>query len=207
MTSIKYRYVLPVLTAVCFALVATMVLRGSTAAFDARILLFIYSYASPPLDAFFLFVSIFAMPLFVALFAVLTTVYYLYRRNDHRAVIVAITLGGIAALNVALKLCFQRPRPELWQRLVFEPGLSFPSWHAMSSFTIACLIIYLAHGTKHHRFITTLAIGYFLLVSFSRLYLGVHYPSDILGGWLAGASWFGLVLIFDRWRAQKARGR
>jgi undecaprenyl-diphosphatase len=102
------------------------------------------------------------------------------------------TLGG-QVLNRLLKAHFERPRPAivLWQQPV--DSFSFPSGHAMSSFVAFGIIAYLvanAVSTRAlKRFVWITAALLIALVGFSRMYLGVHYPSDVLAGFLAGLAW------------------
>jgi undecaprenyl-diphosphatase len=115
-------------------------------------------------------------------------------RRQYRALalLLAASAGGIL-LNDALKGLFARPRPDLALRLTDVRSLSFPSGHAMQS-----AIIYLTLATFLARAVQARALkAYFVafafllsfLVGFSRVYLGVHYPSDVLAGWCAGLAW------------------
>jgi undecaprenyl-diphosphatase len=115
------------------------------------------------------------------------------RRQYHAlGLLLAASAGGIL-LNDLLKGLFARPRPDLALRLTDVRSLSFPSGHAMQS-----AIIYLTLAAFLARFVQARALKvYFVafafllsfLVGFSRVYLGVHYPSDVLAGWCAGLAW------------------
>jgi undecaprenyl-diphosphatase len=115
------------------------------------------------------------------------------RRQYHAlGLLLAASAGGIL-LNELLKGLFARPRPDLALRLTDVRSLSFPSGHAMQS-----AIIYLTLAAFLARFVQARALKvYFvafafllsLLVGLSRVYLGVHYPSDVLAGWCAGLAW------------------
>ena len=100
-----------------------------------------------------------------------------------------VGVGGAVVINFILKMIFERSRPDLWQRLVVETSYSFPSGHALASSAIALVIIIICYKTKW--FIPAIIIGtvYAVVIAYSRLYLGVHYPSDIIGGWLISAAW------------------
>lgn len=104
---------------------------------------------------------------------------------------------GVFIFNALLKLFFQRPRPEFYM-LVEEASSSYPSGHTMIN---TCLYLYLAYFVsnfitpKNKEKIYSLAIFGFLLMGFSRIYLGVHYPSDIIGGVLGGYSFFVFSVI------------
>jgi undecaprenyl-diphosphatase len=115
------------------------------------------------------------------------------RRQHHAvALLLAATVGGIL-LNESLKDLFGRPRPELALRLTEVRSLSFPSGHAMLSaiiyLTLAALLTRLVEGRALRVYFVALAALLTLLVGLSRIYLGVHYPSDVLAGWAAGLAW------------------
>jgi undecaprenyl-diphosphatase len=117
----------------------------------------------------------------------------LARRQHHAlALLLAATIGGIL-LNDFLKGIFARPRPIAELHLTEVRSLSFPSGHAMES-----AIIYLTLAALLARLVTTRALKlYFIglamfmifVIGLSRVYLGVHYPSDVLAGWSAGLAW------------------
>jgi undecaprenyl-diphosphatase len=104
----------------------------------------------------------------------------------------AAALVGGALLNVALKAVFQRARPELDAPLGNALGWSFPSGHAMGAMVAYGMLSYLLvlrFGRSPAPFIVAFASMLVLAVGFSRIYLGVHYFSDVLGGYLSGAAW------------------
>lgn len=119
----------------------------------------------------------------------------------------AVSFVGSALLNMGSKHFFQRQRPSLWESIAPESTFSFPSGHAMGSMTLAVTLVLLAWNTRWRWPVLLLAPAFSLLVSVSRVYLGVHYPSDILAGWCAALVWVvGCYLVmFSRrhpWRRQ-----
>ena len=92
-------------------------------------------------------------------------------------------------LNLAAKHYFARARPDLWLSLAPETTFSFPSGHAMGSMTLAAVVTALAWNTRWRWPACLAAIAFALLVGMSRVYLGVHFPSDILAGWSAALAW------------------
>jgi len=111
---------------------------------------------------------------------------------------VALAVGGAAGLNVVAKLAFQRARPALWPSLVTETDYSFPSGHAMGSLAVVAALVFLTWRTRGRW--PTLALGalFAAVVGLSRVYLGVHYPADILAGWCASLAWVAGVWLLLR---------
>lgn len=110
-------------------------------------------------------------------------------------------LLGSYFLNRALKDVFQRLRPDISYHLVVQDGFSFPSGHAMGSMIMFGGIAFILsfHVIKKQKTRNLMNIGFLiliLLIGFSRIYLGVHYFSDVIGGFLAGASWLSLSISF-----------
>jgi Membrane-associated phospholipid phosphatase len=101
-------------------------------------------------------------------------------------------IAGSGLLNMLLKAIFQRERPDI-QRIVQASGYSFPSGHSMAAFTLYGITIYFLW--KHARSdwlrvtIVTVGIIMILMIGISRIYLGVHYPSDVVGGYAIAAAW------------------
>lgn len=100
---------------------------------------------------------------------------------------------GAGALNRIVKYIFQRPRPGNVEHLITQGGYSFPSGHAMGSLIAYGAIIFLVIRLSKNRLLKwTVFIVLSLLIGFigaSRVYVGVHYPSDIIGGYSLGAAW------------------
>lgn len=120
-------------------------------------------------------------------FMIAVTVFILiFDKNRHRGISVALILAIVGLLNVIVKYSVLRDRPDYG--LIEETGMSFPSAHAMISMGFYGYLIYLAQGAKRglRIFLTTsMSISIFLL-GVSRVYLGVHYVSDVVAGWCLG---------------------
>lgn len=125
------------------------------------------------------------------------------------AVFVLIAIGGGIALSELLKALFGRPRPDSVAHLVDVNSLSFPSGHAMLSattfLTLGALLARAQHRRKLKVYLITLAILLTLLVGASRIYLGVHWPTDVLAGWCAGASWAIGCWLLESWLQKRGR--
>ncbi|NLR99247.1 phosphatase PAP2 family protein [Rhizobium sp. P38BS-XIX] len=129
----------------------------------------------------------------LTLMTVLVTIYLLLDRRRAIAIFVLGSVLGGWALSTVLKLGVARARPDIVPHLVEVNDLSFPSGHAMVSAVTYLTLAALISGTRPYRstriFIIAAGILLTLMIGMSRVYLGVHYPSDVLGGWCAGASW------------------
>jgi len=132
----------------------------------------------------------------------------LLRRERPAALFLVVTSGAGALLNVGLKLLFGRARPDLAVAIAEADGFSFPSGHAMGSFVICGALAYLVlrrPGSWAGRSAgLALALTAVLLVGLSRVYLGVHWASDIAGGWSAGAVWLAAAVTTTELLALRA---
>ncbi len=182
-----------------FTELAENVLEDETLAFDEATLRAINEYSSPWLDQFFLIVTDIGGIIASVLLAVFVSGVYIYRKDWSKLIFFASAVGGAVALNTLLKLLFSRARPDLWEQLVVESSFSFPSGHAMASSALAFALIVLLWSTRWRW--TALATGavYVFLVGLSRLYLGVHYPTDVLAGWVMSAAWVTIVWLILEW--------
>jgi undecaprenyl-diphosphatase len=130
------------------------------------------------------------------------------RRRLLLAAWAAAFIGG-ALLNLALKAVFQRARPELDAPLMTALGWSFPSGHAMAAMVAYGMLAYLAvmrFGRPAAPFIVAAACAVVLAVGFSRVYLGVHYFSDVVGGFLSGIAWLAVCASAAEIARRHARG-
>ena len=119
------------------------------------------------------------------------------RRRD--AALLAAAVIGSTLLNAVLKAVFQRDRPDFWEHLVVEDSYSFPSGHAMASMSLAAALVVIAWSSRWRWPAIALATVYVLVVGVSRLYLGVHFPSDVLAGWCVAVAWVVVVaVVLDR---------
>lgn len=131
-----------------------------------------------------------------------TVIYFFLTRRLSTAFFVLVAVGGGQVLSSLLKLGIDRPRPELVSHLANETSLSFPSGHAMLSavtyLTLGTLAARFLHGRTTRIYVLSLAVLLTLMVGVSRIYLGVHWPSDVLAGWCAGFAWAMLCWLAAR---------
>jgi undecaprenyl-diphosphatase len=184
-----------------FFLVAHLFDRGLVRALDARIMLSLRHPANlgdaigPPwLEGVVRDVSALGSIAVLTLVSLSVISFLLIRRQLHAALLVLAAAGGGALLMGGLKEAFDRPRPRIVPHLFGEVGTpSFPSGHAMAAaaiyLTLAALVARLVEDRRSRVFVVGVALALALLVGFSRVYLGVHWPSDVLAGWTAGLSW------------------
>jgi undecaprenyl-diphosphatase len=139
----------------------------------------------------------------VLIFIVLSVyVYLLLTGRAKTALFIFFSIAGGQLLSSLLKLGVDRPRPDLVSHLAEVYTLSFPSGHAMLSavtyLTLGSLLARVLPGRLLKSYVLAVAVIATLLVGISRVYLGVHWPSDVLAGWCAGSAWAMLCWLISR---------
>ena len=178
-----------------FVEIAEEVFEGETLWFDEAILNTINSYSSAFWDAFFVIVTQFGGVFGIIAISLGILALLVNRRKYKKALTVAATVAGAALLNVILKLIFERARPDLWEQLIVETSFSFPSGHAMISSALALSVIFICWNSRYRWMAVGVGSVFILVIGLSRLYLGVHYPTDILAGWVVSAAWLSVVAV------------
>jgi undecaprenyl-diphosphatase len=185
------------------------VLEGETHAFDERILLALRvpGDLSTPVGPYWLThavgdITALGGTTVLSLMTVLATIYLLLARQRAIAAFMFASIVGGWIASAGLKLGVARPRPDIVPHLVEVHDLSFPSGHAMlSAVTYLTLGALLSRAEKYRStriFLLGTGILLTLMIGMSRIYLGVHYPTDVLGGWCAGATWAAGVWMISR---------
>ena len=136
-------------------------------------------------------------------------VWLLWRRLFRLALFVAITAIGSSLLNAVVKTAVNRLRPDLTDPVASEPGLSFPSGHAQAAIVgyAVLLLVFLPilHGVWR-RTVIAWAVFMVLAIGFSRVALGVHFVSDVVGGFVLGAAWVAaMASVFNTMRVERGR--
>lgn len=157
--------------------------------FDEPLLLLAQEMARQGLDQWFLLFSKLGYAYGVVPFDIALVIALAWRRRFRESIFAAVALGGSALLNLATKRLFARERPSLWESIAPEATYSFPSGHAMGSMTLAAVLVLLAWPTRWRWWVIGALAFFVAMVGLSRIYLGVHYPSDILAGWAAALVW------------------
>ena len=184
-----------------------MMLAGA-GPFDDYLLRQLYAAHRPALRDAALFVTLFGDWQVVIALSLLAAAWLLFQKRLRPAVLLLATTV-IGRLLVQLqKDGIQRLRPDDLEHLVPVKSLSFPSGHAANSMILFLGIATIAASPKHRRWAVAAALAATFLVGISRPMLGVHYPSDVVGGWAFGALWVLVMLWFAqrRW-STGAEGR
>ena len=125
--------------------------------------------------------------------------YLLMRRRYRTLLVLAVVVGGGVALTFGMKAFFARPRPEFASNLPYIVTASFPSGHSMLSAVVYMTLAVLLARTSSERcfqvYFISVGLIITLLIGFSRVYLGVHYPTDVLAGWSGGLTWASLCWL------------
>lgn len=178
------------------ALLARWVTHPQPPAWDVAVLRWFHQQASPERDRAVIWITQLGtwrgvVPVTIALLG-----WFLARRRPRKALFVLLSMVGAWVLNDAAKAFYGRPRPALWTSAAPEGWFGFPSGHAMSSMALGTVLTILAWRTPARWPVALLSALFVVAVGASRLYLGVHYPSDILAAWLASLAWVtGLRLL------------
>lgn len=193
-----------------FILIALLVKLGGARGFDDAVIRFVQSMESPPLTALAKGLSLVGSSK-LAIGISLLTMLILFFALKHRLELALFLWVGLGSqlLNTLLKLWFHRERPTI-HRLIEQAGYSFPSGHSMAAFSLYGVIAYLLWRHMHSRSERFLLILFTVLmtggIGWSRIYLGVHYPSDVIGGYAASGAWLMLsVACFEAYRNHKAK--
>jgi undecaprenyl-diphosphatase len=204
-----------ILGTVAFAALGLHVRSGATQAFDVAVMRWMgahqtkaLSYAAEQLTHLGTGIVVLAVVGVAALLLWNTA-------HKHSARLLLAAVAGNIVLNNVLKLLFDRPRPDVfvWQTTALSS--SFPSGHAMSATVCYGTVAYLAARLQKHHWARALTLGsaalLILLICVTRMYLGVHYPSDVIAGMLVGLAWAGFCmatleasLVLARRRAPRA---
>lgn len=177
-----------------FAALADEVMEGDTLAMDNAVLLWMNRHASPQLTGLALDVTALGAGTVVWLVVVVASVFLWTSRHRWSVLLLWVSIVGSGLINTVMKMFFERPRPQLFPWRVPYAGLSsFPSGHSMTSMvcyaTLAFLIARLVDSKFLRRFTFGVAGVIVLLIGLSRMYLGVHYPTDVLAGFAMGLAW------------------
>ncbi len=201
----------------CFAMIAGEVQEGDTRAFDRKVLLalrnphdaMLQPMGPPAVQEAARDVTALGGVTVLALLIVSVGGYYVLDGRTRMGMYVWLSVGSGLILGTLLKLIFNRPRPDLVPHSVYAASTSFPSGHSMlAAVSYLTLGTLLASSTSKKRlkiYFMVLAVGFTVAVGISRVYLGVHWPTDVLAGWIAGAAWAAFCWLAERWFGLRPR--
>ena len=185
---------------VLFGELAEEILEGNGLPFDEPILRWFHAHATPSRDRWVIAITNVGGPVAMVVCEAIAVAAFLVFRKRREATFLALAGGGAALLNVIAKLFFSRQRPELWETIVTEKSFSFPSGHSIGSMSFAAALTLLAWPTRWRWPVAIGGLSFAITIGFTRLYLGVHFPSDVAAGWCAALVWVGGVYTLQRWR-------
>lgn len=186
-------FILVIGLAIAFGYIVTAISNKSIANFDTSIITYVQGLESPWLTTIMKVFTWSGSSLFIAPLA-LITFFFLYFVKHHRyqATLFIVVILGTPLINGILKVYFKRDRPEIY-RIMDANGFSFPSGHTMMAFSTYAIIAYIVWRNIQialtHVLLVLIAAFMIIMIGTSRIYLGVHYPSDVLGGIAASALW------------------
>jgi membrane-associated phospholipid phosphatase len=176
---------------------------------DTTILLWLRQWTSPGLDRVMLTFTTLGNPEFVVTL-VMFSLGWLWRSQRFLEMkVFMIACLGALILNQELKVFFAKPRPQLWPRLINEETYSFPSGHALGSLVLYGFLAYVLaeQFPRFSRWIYGFAVALIAVIGFSRLYLGVHWPTDVVAGYAVGFLWLITCITMIRLQTQVMRSQ
>lgn len=195
---------------VAFAFIAGHLYDQEAVALDTVASPFVHSIQSPAMDAAMDAVTTMGSAAILVPVTALAVVLLAYRHQGAKALFLVAAIGGSVALNGTLKVTVERPRPVLsWAHVL--PDYSFPSGHTMNALVLylaIALIVWVTAGRRVGSVAVLGALALAIAVGISRIYLGYHYLSDVVGGLAAGLAWlFVVALGFETIPRAWGRGR
>jgi undecaprenyl-diphosphatase len=178
------------------------VLEGETRRFDDATRTAVHQLASPGLTIAMRAVSFLGSTYFLLALTILVVACFLLRHWQREAILFGITMAGAGLLDVTLKHAFHRKRPVPFFNMVAPSSYSFPSGHALASFcfygALAAILVTRLRSRRIRIALWTSSAVIILLIGLSRIYLGVHYTTDVLAGFAAALIWTVVVAFVEQ---------
>jgi membrane-associated phospholipid phosphatase len=193
-----------------FGYLANEVLRGETLRFDNSVRNIVHSWASPTLTYVMRGVTQLGAPRFLIVLSLVLVLWLVNMGRKRAAILLVVAAAGAVALDELLKLVFHRPRPEAYFGYPLPSSYSFPSGHAVSSCcfygVLAAIVTARMRSRAAKIAVWTAAALMAALIGLSRIYLGVHYPSDVVAGYAVAVVWVAaLRASYDAWLRRSSR--
>lgn len=203
-------FIVSVLSLIGFSFMAFTISANEYLKFDEKVIFLVQGWESPLLTGIMKFFTYIGSTWSLIILSVMI-LFFLYKVLKHRLelILFSAVMVGSPLLNLMVKLFFQRARPDL-HRLIEIGGYSFPSGHAMNAFSLYGILTFLLwrHTTAKWARILLILFSMMMILSIgiSRIYLGVHYPSDIIAGYLAGGFWIAIsIWFFQRYQERRKK--
>ena len=204
-------FIIGLVSLIGFSCMAILISGHKIVKFDQYVISYIQGFESPTLTSimnFFTYVGSF--PIVFGIFIIVAFILYFVLKHRSELLLFGTVVIGTPIINQVLKQFFHRVRPDL-HRLIEIGGFSFPSGHAMNALAVYGILSFLLWRHIPSRLwrttliiISTIII---LMIGTSRIYLGVHYPSDIIGGYFASGFWLTISIYFFRRYKEKRNSR
>lgn len=199
------------LALVLFVWLGLLIRAGGPTPFDLAGRSALRALESPAVSAIMWGASVYGAPVRLSPLGLVAAAVFLYRGWRRGALLVIVTLVGAWALDTGLKLLFARARPMPFYDYYPAPeSYSFPSGHALFSVCffggLAVLLTHRINARAAQAAVWVVALMVILLIGASRVYLGVHYPTDVVGGYAVGLAWVTAVALGDRLAEHRRRG-
>lgn len=187
---------------IAFIFIASEIQIHALVQFDNFIISVVQSQISPLLTGIMKVLTFLGSVKWIGTVVLISALWLFIKKKWSLGWFILLSSGMGSVFNIILKNIFKRQRPDI-HRLISETGYSFPSGHSMGSFIFYGALLYMIiHYTRNKRRQTLAGIIIALLIFFiglSRIYLGVHYPSDIIGGYTAGGAWLIICVMIYRY--------
>jgi membrane-associated phospholipid phosphatase len=187
---------------VLFGVLAEEVREGELQPVDDAIRTAVHGVSSPITTSILHTATQLGSPFFLIPMTMLISLVFLHLRRIRGAILLTATMVGVSLLNWVLKMFFQRARPTAFFGLSTPTSYSFPSGHSLASFcfygALAALVAARLRSPLLRAVVWAAAVVIIIAVGFSRVYLGVHYPSDVIAGYATGFIWVLTVASADR---------
>ncbi len=185
-----------------FGWLASEMLDGDTRRLDEAVREFVHGFAFPALTGVMQLASFLGSTLFLTVFGVIIVVALYLRKHRRGAILFTLTTIGASILLFTLKLAFRRVRPAPFFDTLLPVSYSFPSGHSLASFcfygALATILTARTDKLRLQILVWMAAAAMILFIGISRIYLGVHYPSDVVAGYAVGLIWVMTIAISDK---------
>lgn len=184
-----------------FVELASDMIEGDTRAFDEAVLRWVNARATDRFDALALEITVLGDVAVIGVIIMVASALLWVSRHRYSVLLLWIGVAGSGPLIYVLKNLFGRERPQLfeWRGNYMVESASFPSGHALGSVVAYALLAYILvrlEASRPLRYMTfTVALVLIVMIGFTRIYLGVHYPSDVLAGYALGLAWVTLCAV------------